>query len=347
MINNQIRGAIRTTISGSTELLVAGEQFSIFVTIQNPFEVPIEILRVSAHLPTEFIDIDQRNLDLQAEELQEQLAEIETAGRSVGLPPSGLSPRKRKFNLGIKSIGIFGLDVNFTQPENFGPVVARDLEPRTSSAVTRVSLWPFSASIATTVKGRLKGQSATDRPESQENIKQLLKTQLEEERDRVKEALSATRQIKSPQKTLQGGNSTTRVFTLRTKKTILFKPASYKLRIEIEYQIEGARNLDTIEHTLPIKAALASMILGSLFGGLAGWFTSAGTAATYDFKTTVSLVVSLTLGFMAVVLFSRKKDVQPIIAVEDFWGGVALGFLVAYAGPKVLNGVIPLKPTGG
>jgi hypothetical protein len=35
---------------------------------------------------------------------------------------------------------------------------------------------------------------------------------------------------------------------------------------------------------------------------------------------------------MTVVLFHEKKDVQPSIAVEDFRGGVAIGFGVAYSG---------------
>jgi hypothetical protein len=78
------------------------------------------------------------------------------------------------------------------------------------------------------------------------------------------------------------------------------------------------------------------MVLGAFIGGLGGWFTGHGSAAAPGASAILSLTVSLVMSAMAVVLFARKKEVQPIITVEDFWGGVALGFLVAYSGPKML-----------
>jgi hypothetical protein len=101
-----------------------------------------------------------------------------------------------------------------------------------------------------------------------------------------------------------------------------------------EYEIAGVRNVDTIEHLLQVKASLISMILGALLGGVGGWYTSKGGAIKMDISEALGLGVSLVLASMAVVLFARKKDVQPLIAVEDFWGGIAIGFLVAYSGPK-------------
>ena len=57
-------------------------------------------------------------------------------------------------------------------------------------------------------------------------------------------------------------------------------------------------------------------------------------------------MVSLVLAAMTVVLFARKKDVQPLIAVEDFWGGVAMGFLAAYVGPAIFENLLPDAATG-
>ena len=50
---------------------------------------------------------------------------------------------------------------------------------------------------------------------------------------------------------------------------------------------------------------------------------------------------------MAVVLFARKKDVQPLIAIEDFWGGIAIGFLVAYSGPQLIKNLLTNTTSGG
>jgi len=88
---------------------------------------------------------------------------------------------------------------------------------------------------------------------------------------------------------------------------------------------------------LPVKASLSSITLGAFVGGIAGWITSKGEAASFNLTDWVSLSVSVVFSMMAVVLFARKKDVQPIIAVEDIWGGIAIGFLVAYSGPKALQ----------
>jgi uncharacterized membrane protein YfcA len=114
----------------------------------------------------------------------------------------------------------------------------------------------------------------------------------------------------------------------------------------VEYELAGVRNVDTIEHLIQIKSSLVSMIMGSILGGLGGWFTSKGSSVKFEPAAIIELFVSLVLSAMAVVLFARKKDVQPLIAIEDFWGGVAIGFLVAYSGPKIFEKLIPNPPTG-
>lgn len=48
-----------TQISTSTEPITGGQEFSIFVNIQNPFEAPITVKGVSTQLPDEFIDMEQ------------------------------------------------------------------------------------------------------------------------------------------------------------------------------------------------------------------------------------------------------------------------------------------------
>jgi hypothetical protein len=176
--------------------------------------------------------------------------------------------------------------------------------------------------------------------QANEDTKLVWNQRLAEESKKYSDALIAVTNPDSTGTQLQAGNSTIRVFTVRTRRGMGFKPASYRLQIEVEYEIMGHRNIDTIEHHLPIKASLSSMIVGNVIGGLGGWFTSQGNAATFNIAHGLSLAVSLVFAAMAVVLFARKKDAQPLIAIEDFWGGVAVGFLVAYSGPKVISGLL-------
>jgi hypothetical protein len=182
-----IRGAIRTSVSTSTEGLIAGENFSIFVTIQNPFEVPLVVHRVSAHLPTEFIDVDQRLRELQAIRLEERISEIEEAGRIVGLSPSTTIPRRQNrwpSFLRSVSLSFFGLTLDF-QPENqLEPAIARDLSGGTSTREIGLSL-PFIGGITSTMKRDLKDK------EDQEQSKKTWREQLQKEIDKYQNAINS------------------------------------------------------------------------------------------------------------------------------------------------------------
>jgi hypothetical protein len=93
-INTEPRlGPIRGAITASTEALIASESFSIFVTVQNPFEVPLKLLRVSTYLPTEFIDVDKRIRERQAADIERQLIELENAKKDLRLPSASFIPK--------------------------------------------------------------------------------------------------------------------------------------------------------------------------------------------------------------------------------------------------------------
>ena len=65
----------------------------------------------------------------------------------------------------------------------------------------------------------------------------------------------------------------------------------------------------------------------------------------------VSIFAATILGGMAVVFMARKSDAQSFVSVEDFWGGMLMGFLVGYTGTtffESLTGVTnpAAKPAG-
>jgi hypothetical protein len=334
-----IRGAIRTAVSTSTEDLVAGQNFSIFVTIQNPFEVPLALHRVSTYLPTEFIDIDQLERSRRAAVLEQHIAEIEEAGRDVGLKTSGILPPPRsrlseflrRFS-GV-SLRLPGAHLAI-HAEGPATAVARDLSATSEQLTVGLSLPMGLGSITRTISRDLRSEV------NPEEAKRIWREQLEDERKRYSRALNTLQLNPTLPTNLQAGNSTTRVFTLRSREQVWFRPASYRLQIEVQYEIGGVVNIDSIDRVLSVKASLSSMLLGSLLGGLAGWAARHGTTAALVPADALGAAIALILAAMTVVLFARKKDVQPIIAVEDFWGGVAIGFLVAYSGQGLLRGLI-------
>ena len=65
----------------------------------------------------------------------------------------------------------------------------------------------------------------------------------------------------------------------------------------------------------------------------------------FQFASTITyiliLIANIILGIIAVIVFSRKKDIQPILAIEDFWGGILLGFIVGYTGKSFIEQIFP------
>jgi hypothetical protein len=118
--------------------------------------------------------------------------------------------------------------------------------------------------------------------------------------------------------------------------------------IQVSYIADKAFNYDTVPYDLDIRASLGSTILGSAIGGFVGslarsqdlssWFT-----APMLFPALVSAILSI----ITVVAFARKSDAQPLVAVEDFLGGLLLGFVVGYTGNALFQqtmqgmGVVP------
>lgn len=148
---------------------------------------------------------------------------------------------------------------------------------------------------------------------------------------------------------LQPGNSLVQVFTLRSEHSTFFPPAAYNLEFQTEYEIDGRVNQDTISYKLTVRAPLKAVILGGAIGALLGWLvrqstesTATANAVTFQ-EMTVSLfrgVTAVVIGGISVVALARKRDAQPFISIEDFWGGLFVGFVAGYGGTTFLQTLI-------
>jgi hypothetical protein len=146
---------------------------------------------------------------------------------------------------------------------------------------------------------------------------------------------------------LQPGNSTVRTFAIKTTSAIFFPPASYNLYLWIDYSIDGQRNKDSVRYTLNIRAPIKAVLYGSITGSVLGFVLRSIyehpvlTLPWQDWPRTVAwlaqLFGSVLAAAIAVVAFARKKETQPILSVEDFWGGLFIGFLAGYTGKSFLS----------
>lgn len=346
-LQRPIRGAIKTAVSTSTENLVAGAEFSIFVNIINPFEVPVVVHRVSTYLPTEFFDVDQHLRRIRAEELEEEMSTLaQSAGeQGIHVPNIRLAQKRplwQRIIRGFSSISfqIFGLRIAWEPNITFGPAIARDMDsPRATEWSIGINL-PMLGEFAQTLRREVVQESESEALDSENQQEERMREIFLSELTRYEEQINLLRTNGEDPKPLQPGNSTTRSFSTRSRRRISFRPATYKLNIEVEYEIDGEQHRDTIEHTMHVRSSQISMLLGAMLGGVGGWF--ANTRATFNSATEliVSLIISLIFAAMTVVIFARKRDIQPIITVEDFWGGIAIGFIASYSGGQLITTLV-------
>jgi hypothetical protein len=148
---------------------------------------------------------------------------------------------------------------------------------------------------------------------------------------------------------LQPGSTDVWTIRLGSRRTPFFIPAKYRLQLTVIYGLEKPpeaqedhRNLysNTSAFAMQVRAALWSVILGGFVGGIVGSVARSiqqtGMAAAFkgsNLSPTIgALILSAILSGAAVVFSARKTDAQSFVTVEDFWGGVLIGFLIGYSG---------------
>ena len=149
---------------------------------------------------------------------------------------------------------------------------------------------------------------------------------------------------------LQHGNSALKRFTLRTWRSTLFMPAAYTLQFQVQYKIDGVLNQDTIRQEINIRAPLGAVLRGSVCGAIVGgllhalYATQQTTTSAVDSRVigafALQTLAGVLLGGVLVVAFARKKDAQPFISIEDFYGCFFVGFSAGYVGKSLLDLVI-------
>jgi len=142
---------------------------------------------------------------------------------------------------------------------------------------------------------------------------------------------------------LQPGNTILREFTLRTRQRNFFTPSLYCLHAQVSYKMDGNTNHDTVKTALNIKAPITALVYGAVPGAIIGTLLHKLYEHPENFPNLlqpavlVSVLLNILVAVVLVVAFARKKDAQPFISVEDFYGGFFVGFLAGYNGAALLN----------
>jgi hypothetical protein len=302
-IQPPVRGSLRLHINTSSPQVTAGSDFSIFVVIQNPFDVPITIHQVQTHIPVELIDINGLRLDL---------AKREKEYSSTGFLRNIFESIKYRLTTNKIHSGI-------------AIAVGTDFDPKAER-----EFFKMNTSIQT------MGESS-----------QIIGIQFSfpqnptsEDLDRIFRRISDYKQGLIPVQ-LQPGNSIIKQFVLRTRHWIFFTPLTHRFQIQVNYTADGDDHTDTIAYEQSIRSTMSAMVIGAASGAILGTLLNSLSSNTSNGSDYIlrALIVSVIASFAVVVAFARKSTVQPIVSVEDFWGGALIGFMVGYLGFDQFSGL--------
>jgi hypothetical protein len=128
------------------------------------------------------------------------------------------------------------------------------------------------------------------------------------------------------------------------------RPESYRLRVTANYEVKGKVCFASEIIDLSLFPSFGSMLSGTLARSLLGTIVrNAETIARFPMLSTQTqiieeimgiFIVPLIFGLVAGLILMRKKDVQPFLTIEDFWGGIVVGFVVGYGGSDIVTRIL-------
>jgi hypothetical protein len=298
-----VRGFPGINVTTASAQTYAGADFSIFVIIQNPFDVPITLGQIQTHLPVELYDVNRAVID------HAQVRAVETvAAKRSDFPSIERWFAYRRFFREQQTGVAIAVGTNFA-PEQLGrekglPHVYVESGANIQGMVTGVNL---------------------DFPQNPST----------EELMQVFSQLTNYSKGLTPI-TLQPGNSVVKQFRLRTKSRLFFTPLAYTFQIQVDYVMDGVDHSATVPYQLTIRSTLGSIALGSVAGAVLGATLRSLTGPSYPGVVSLpiarALAVSILASLAVVIAFARKSSAQTLVSVEDFWGGAVIGFTVGFFG---------------
>jgi hypothetical protein len=321
--NSFLRGALKLEVSTSTPVVSAGSEFSIYVVIRNPFPVPVTIHSTETHIPVELSDELWRK---QKEHQNQQEYKKQ------------LTDEKQLKKKTIVILGNWATRFYEKLRPSQSPRVAIAFSPEVHDSISRIEPNTYiDIKESLNIQGDFIGGSSEKWNLNFEGVP-------EDEIWRVFYDINEYRSGRVPV-VLLPGNSVVQHFVLKTTHWLTFTPIAHTFQIQVRYEMDGKKHIDTVPYALSIRAATASSLIGSIIGSLLGSLVNNRIVFNDPVATLRALLTSSIFAVIIVVAFARKNNVQQIVSVEDFWGGMFIGFLVGYSGESFISSVIG-KPGG-
>jgi hypothetical protein len=163
--------------------------------------------------------------------------------------------------------------------------------------------------------------------------------------------------LKNPDEALVSvlpSESTSYSFKALVSKWLFVSGGELVFPARIKYRYKQAIHFAPFEVRFTLRPPIVANGIGAVLGALLG----SGARALKDDGSTIlqqtglefaaATLLACILAAVAVVYSSRRTgDSQPILTVEDFWGGLIVGFMVGYLGSNFFQQVVPIAKGGG
>ena len=157
-------------------------------------------------------------------------------------------------------------------------------------------------------------------------------------------------QLPAPIQTVAPGDSHGYSFKAMMPQWLFITGGQLSFQGVITYRREGQIHSSTFELGFPYRPPLRSISLGAVFGAVLGSTAKILKDSGPDIlqqkplDVITSICLALILSSIAVVYSSRRSnESQPVLTVEDVWGGMILGFLIGYLGNEFFQTVVPVQ----
>jgi hypothetical protein len=293
-IASPTRGALRLDVSTSTTILSSGSDFSIFINISNPFDIPITIYQVLTHIPVKLIDRNTARLVQTAKERERAARRIGEVRRLYEQLKDRLFP---------------------PSPSGVAIAVGNEFNPDARPSVTIGSIEGSDVSI-----GNIHLEfPQTPTPEQLDAIFGRIEA---EKRGVIPVTLqpgdTVVRQFVLRTRNWLFFSPLNYTFNIR----VTYSADGVDHSATVAHQVNLRSGMAAIS-----VGAIAGAVMGSTVRNLMT-LQHGHAEGSMLYGGLVSVIASIAV----VVAFARKANAQSFVSIEDFWGGALIGFSVGFFG---------------
>ena len=126
-------------------------------------------------------------------------------------------------------------------------------------------------------------------------------------------------------------------FHLQTEGWLFVSTKEYELNAAVSYIVDGRIHRQVIRIKFTTRTRVAAPIIGAVIGSLMGSFVKTISKEEILDTTSWSKIILQTIaatifGIFATIIAVRRLGTQPVLTVEDIYGGFILGFFAGYMG---------------